>query len=477
MYFDDESFLDDYEIKELIKKFESHLENDQSYYFDADEFNIIMEYYIQQNNIDKANIVANFATSYHPNDPITSLIRAKQMLANSNAEEALKALKNPNINVDDPDYQLTLGNCYSELDESQKAILAYKKAVSLLNKDECDDIYDSIALEYQNLGKMDKALVYLKKSLKDCSNIDNKYFEISNCYFILNKAEDAITFFKEEIDKNPYNIAAWMALGNCYMRLDLLEKAIDKFEYALAIDQHYAKAYINIAIAYNELDRFQDTVDIVKEAFRNKVKKPLLYCLYGEALDKLGNKTEALSYYKKAITMDENIPEAYAGIGFILSEENNTKSAIKFLTHAYYLAPYNPDYIYALVDEYNKLGAYENSLKYLKKIEELSPYDENLYIAYMEVCLSQDDIKNAIKYINKGLGILEGNAALLYRLAFIQFTQKEDESALLNLEEALSINFEGYKEFLDFDFDYLTNNERIIELINKYRKKDCNKSN
>lgn len=295
-----------------------------------------------------------------------------------------------------------------------------------------------------------------------------------NCYFSLEKGFECVEFLNAEIDKTPHSIEAWMALGNCYLRLHLLEKAIEQYEFALAIDQHYDRAYINIATINNELDKYQDTIDIIEEAFRNKVNKPILYCLYGEALAKTGNKLEAITNFKKAIELDENIAEAYAGLGFIFCEEEDHKSAIKFLKRAHELSPFNTDYLFVLVEENNKLGKYKTSIKYLKEIEELYPFDVNLYIAFMEVYIMLDDINKAVKYINKGLDIMGRQGPLLYRLAFINFIQEEEQLGLMNLEEALEIDTLGVQEFIDFDPVFILNNENIVNLINEYKSKNNN---
>ena len=199
-----------------------------------------------------------------------------------------------------------------------------------------------------------------------------------------------------------------------------------------------------------------------------------MYCLYGEALAKTGNKLDAINNFNKAIELDENIAEAYAGLGFIFCEENNHQSAIKFLKRAHQLAPYNTDYIFVLVEEHNKIEKFKTSLKYLKEIEELFPYDVNLYIAYMEVYILLDDVKNAIKYIEKGLKMLGRQAPLLYRLAFINFVDEDYEAGMLNLEEALNIDFEGVHEFIDFDPNFIMNNEDIVNLIDRYKKQQIN---
>lgn len=471
--FDDDNFLDDdMDVKELVDRFEEMVKQHQSYYFDVDELNVILEHYLQQNNIKKANIAADFAVKYHPNNPLINIIKAKQLIANSHAKEALSTLKNADLDRNDADYQITLAVCYSDLGEHQKSINAYMKAVKELEFRDCEDIYNYIAEEYVNLGDMENALKFFKMGISKAEDIDNQYFEIRNCYSMLNRMDEGIEFFKNEIDNNPYSKAAWMALGNCYVRLGDLENAIEQFEYAVSIDPHYKKGYIDIATAYNELDRFKDTIVLVEEAFRYNAESALLLCLYGEAKAKLGYKDEALKIFKKAMKMDENLPEAYAGIGFLLSDENNPHSAIKFLNHAHTLSPYNTDYMYVIIEEYNKIGEYDNALKFVNEILDLNPYDENVYISMMECYVLKDDAEKAMESLERGLQILPKNAPLLYRKAFLYFAQDMTESGLLTLEMALESDYNGHIEFLNFDAENLTSNPAIMDLIEEYRIKN-----
>lgn len=471
--FDDDNLLDDdMDVKELVNRFEKMVKQHQSYYFDADELNVILEHYLQQNNIKRANLAADIAVKYHPNNPIVNIIKAKQLLANSHAQEALSTLKNADMDHDDTDYLLTLAACYSDLGEHQKAINAYMRAAKEFDFRDCEDIYNFIAMEYENLGDAENALKFFTLGIDRAEDVESQYFEIRNCYSILGRMEEGLEFFRKEIDKNPYSIAAWMALGNCYVRLGRLDDAIEQFEYAVAIDPHYTKGYIDIATAYNELDRFKDTIETVEEARRYEVESALLLCLYGEAFAKTGDNKKALKIYQSAMKIDEKLPEAYAGIGFVLCDENNPKSAIKFLKHAHTLSPYNTDYMYVIVEEYNKLGEYDNAMKFANEILDLNPYDENAYISMMECHVLKDDPEKAMETLERGLFMLPDNAALLYRKAFIYFAQDMTESGLLTLEMALDLDYDGHVEFLNFDVENLTGNPYIMDLIEEYRKKN-----
>ena len=471
--FDDDNFLDDdFDVKELVSRFEKMVKQHQSCYFDADELNVILEHYLQQNNIKRANQAADIAVKYHPNNPIINIIKAKQLLANSRAQEALSTLKNADLDRDDADYLLTLAACYSDLGEHEKAIKAYMKAAKEFEFRDCEDIYNFIAVEYENLGDVENALKFFLLGVRGADDIDNQYFEIRNCYSLLHKMDEGIEFFKKEIDRDPYSVSAWMALGNCYVRLGQLDNAIEQFEYAISIDPHYKKGYVDIATAYNELNRFQDTIELAEDAMRYNVESALLLCLYGEAKAKLGDVEEAMKIYKNAMKMDENLPEAYAGIGFLLSDENNPQSAIKFLKHAHTLSPYNTDYMYVLIEEYNKLEEYDNALKFVNEILDLNPYDENVYISMMECYVLKDDPDKALEALERGLRILPKCPSLLYRKAFLYFAQEKNESGLLTLEMALEADYDGHIEFLSFDAENLTSNPAIMDLIEEYRIKN-----
>ena len=469
--FDDDNFLDDdYDINDLVDRFEMMVKQQQSCYFDADELNVILEHYLQENNIKKANLAADIAVKYHPNNPIINIIKAKQLLANSHAQEALSTLKSADLDRNDADYLLTLAACYSDLGEHQKAIKAYMKAAKDFDFKDCEDIYNFIAVEYENLGDMENALKFFILGIDKAEDIDNQYFEIRNCFSLLHRMDEGIEFFRKEIDKNPYSIAAWMALGNCYVRTGDLANAIEQFEYAVSIDPHYKKGYVDIATANNELDRFKETIEIVEEAKRYDAVSALLLCLYGEAYAKTGDKEKALKIYREAMNMDDTLPEAYAGIGFVLSDENNPNSAIKFLKHAHTLSPYNTDYMYVIIEEYNKIGEYDNALKFVNEILDLNPYDENVYISMMECYVLKEDPEKAMESLERGLLILPNNGALLYRKAFLYFAQDMTESGLLTLEMALQADYDGHIEFLNFDAENLTSNPAIMDLIEEYRK-------
>ncbi len=54
------------EIKNLIDKFESMLESNQTYFFDVNDFEVIIDYYLERNNLSKTSIALRYATGAAP---------------------------------------------------------------------------------------------------------------------------------------------------------------------------------------------------------------------------------------------------------------------------------------------------------------------------------------------------------------------------------------------------------------------------
>lgn len=473
MAFEDDGFLDDnFDVNELVSRFEDMVEKNQSYYFDADELNVIVEQYLEQDNIEKANLAADMAMRLHPSNPTTKIIKAKKLIANSHATEALSVLDNPILDKEDPDYQITLGSCYSALNDSRKAIVAYKKAVKAFDFKECEYLYSFIGAEYENIGDYENALKYFINGLNRDFDIEDQYNEIKYCYSMLNKINNAVDFFKMEIDNDPYSIPAWIALSDCYIKLNDLDSAIDKLEYVLAIDPHNSKAYIYIAKAYNELEKYTQTIEIVEEAVRYNAETAELYCLDGEANARLDDTDKAIKSYMNAIKLDEKKHEAYAEIGYILCDKINPKSALKFLKHAHLLSPNETRYMYAMIEQYNKIEEFDDALDLVREIIEIDPYDEDAYITMMECHALKEDDESALAAINEGLSMLPNSAPMLYRKAFLHFVRNEKQSGLMALEEALQIDYDGLTEFMNFDTANLSNDIEIMELIDRYRIKN-----
>lgn len=470
----DNEWEDDYQPEELAKRFEAMINDNRFDYFDSSEFDVIVDFFLQKNDLEKSRLALDMALEQHPNDNDLMIKLARQLVAENNPHKSMEILKKVSIPSDDTDYYLTLGSTYAALSKPNLAISAYKKALTGFEEDEREELYNAIAFEYENLKEYDTALVYLKKAVPLSANLEAQYYEIRFCYSILDETDEAIEYFNSEIEDNVYNVEARMALALSYSHIDLIEKAIDALEFVLAIDPAHTKAYVELCTLLLDLDRTKEAFDNIQEALRNNVDTAMIRAMMGDCYLKSGDDISAQECYLLAISMDSRNVEAHIGLGFVFSDRGNPQKAIDYFEKAIKLDPLNTDVIYYLAEENNKLGRYEEAFTYLRYIEEINPFDEDLYLHLMDTYLLMDNPDDAIKSLNDGLKTIGENSALIYRLAYVFFICNEHAAGMLNLEKALELDIDGADDFLELNSDFLKADTEIIELIDSQKKKQSN---
>lgn len=460
---------EDYQAELLANRFEEMIHNGDQLYFDAEEFETLIDYYQNSLNSIKSRIAVDMAMQQHPYSSGLRIKLARQLATEGKFIDALEILNEIELaEPSDPDLHMTKGSVYSMMMDFEKAIRSYKAALFLVGEEEMEDIYATIAFEYENMSDFTHALVYLKKALQISKQPDQVLFEIGMCFEMLNDLDQATAFFETYINENPYSVSAWFNLGLAFHHLGLFEKAIDSFEYALAIDDTYVQAYNSIGQSYVALERYEKAIESYKETMKYEKAGALTYYNIGECYEKLSDYDNALKLYYQAVELDENLAEPWAGIGVIFDEEGKTKTAVKYIKKAIELDPYNTEFLLIQADMHIKLKEYNNAAICFRKIEELDPLDPDLWVEYADLYIVKKDYEKATQILKTGLIHQSENSRILYRLAAVLFRQGNEIQGQYYLENALELDFDGHAEMIEF-YPAVIENDRVADLIQIYK--------
>jgi pseudouridine synthase len=242
-------------------------------------------------------------------------------LTKGEKEELYKLIEKSEPN--EAEIVMTKGSVFSLMNEPEKAIIELKKAVPMVDEDELEEIFTSIAFEYEKIDKFDHALVYLKKALFQTPGSESLMYEIGMCFSMGQRLEEAVEFFQIQTDQNPYSIPAWYNLGLSYFQLELYEKSIDAFEFVLSIDDRYTQAYQSMAHAYASIENFEKAIEVYFESFEFEQPDAMTYYYIGECYEKMKDALNALEYYRKSIEIDPLLADPWAGIGALLDEQGD----------------------------------------------------------------------------------------------------------------------------------------------------------
>lgn len=457
------------DLRPHLARFEEMIQNNANYFFDVDVFEALIDYFLEKNDVKSALKGISIGISQHP-DAVPILLRKAEIHASTGklnkALDILNRIEHLEPSNEDP-YILKAG-IYSQLRNHEEAIRCLKHAIRL-SQEEADDLYVDLAFEYENLKKYPKAIEALKTALRINPENEAALFELSYCFEVSGQSEEGVKFFNLFIDQYPYSFSAWYNLGNSYMRKNLYEKALEAFDFCITIKENFSSAYFNKANAYVQLEMYHEAINCYAETFLYEEPAAITYCYIGECFEKLEMPEEAYENFLKATEIDDELGEAWLGIGIALSMMLRHTEAVPFLERAIALEEMNPDYWYIFGEVLEKSGDIINSDTAYRKAMELDPENIELILDHTNFLYEHFSPAEALQELQQHIVRLGKIPDLLYRrVAYLFFDGKKAE-AMVQLEEALRLDFEAHKKLFDYLPDLKMNNS-FVELIELYKK-------
>lgn len=337
----------DDEVRDLVLEFERTVLKGGMQFFDVDELEMIIDYYLEVNDMKPLEAAVSFAEYLYPDSIEVKIRRAHVAIAHQQYNKALSQLlalheKEP----DNTDLAYSLGVVYSAMDRPDDAVNQFLAAST--DGWQVGRIYGNIAEEYVKKDELDTALQYYVLAMNnndhDTATLYNYVdtCERQHCY------EDGCRQLEGYVGKHPYCREAWYCLGLLYIDMGLLDKAIDAFEYALAIDKTSVETYTELAYAYElagDIGRASSTLLQMAESTGNRLDA---YRAIGQLYQRYGNAETSNIYFAKALGEQPADPVSLAGMAVNFAVLGDASMATQTVRKAEQLAPDNPEVLSAL---------------------------------------------------------------------------------------------------------------------------------
>ena len=213
-------------------------------FFDAEDFEVIIDYYYQVSFKDKAKKALDMGLDQYPNDLTLLLIKVETLNASQQFEKSLKILIKLNkFYPNNVDVILGIGKIYSILEIFPKAIDSFNKAYELILLDPSQkELLQDLAYEFMQIGQNNQAIKVLKHILRINPNDETSMIEIG-AFHEAGKFKEAVTILKNTIDESPYNHLAWFNLATIYNIDENWKNAIFGYEMCLVINEKFTAAH------------------------------------------------------------------------------------------------------------------------------------------------------------------------------------------------------------------------------------------
>ena len=425
-----------------LTRFEKMLKTNRILFFDSNEFENIISYYLENGKINFAKKAIKLGLEQHPDSSNLALFEIEILIFENKLDNAEKLLEG--LILSEPSNEeiyIQKANIYSKKKLHKKAILCLKKILDF-NTDNAE-VYSLIGVEYLFLEDFENA----KNNFIKCLNYDDSdysaLYNIVYCFEILEQNDKAIDYLNTYLNSNPYCEVAWHQLGKQYLIFKNYLKAISAFDFAIISDEYFVGAYIEKGRALEKINKYNEAIDNYKLiiALKDESSYPLLRM--GICYDKIGNHKKALQSLNECVQVDPQLNKAWYLLAEIYYKNQKYNSAILSIKKSIDINSENENYwkLYAKINIGLKL--YEEANIGFQKIIELGEADESIWIAKTDVLIKLGEYNHAIDILEKCYELLDDKSIILYRFSGIYFLQNKIEDGIVQLKKALSINKEN----------------------------------
>ncbi len=463
-----EHFYEEDSLYHAINRFEDMIKSNSTCYFDVCEFEVIIDYYLDQHNFKVAEEAVCVGLNQHPASAEIKFRLAQLHIQSGKPSKGLQLLRDiESFETTNSDFFLLKGSALNLLGKKDEATHAFDLAIACAVESK-DDVIFNIAYSYINTRRYKLALKYLKLAHEINPYNISVIHEMALVYERVDDLNSSSIFYQKYLDIDPYNDNIWLCLGMVYSNLGNTEKALEAYDFAIAIHPDNISALFSKANTLVTIGENKEAIKVYLEVIDEEPDNVQAYTYIGECYEKLTLYKRSIYYFNRALQMDPHYGDAWYGLGISYYEQGNHAESLKYFKKAKNIDPENPDFWFMLGEAYRKLQMLEKSAESFNRVVELDPNDHEAWLNRADLSYTDNnDLKGAIRILSKAFEFNPENSAINYRLAVYFIINNQSRLGYQHFEKALSLDF---IEHLDYIKDIPSKSVKsLTALINRYR--------
>ena len=398
-----EADFEENEIKQIYMKFINHKKGISNNLLDEEEFQKLIEFFNENEEINNAIEAIEIALSIYPKS-IDILIEKANILLEKNMVSDAKHILHYLKGISNNEYIVFILEIEILLMESKinAAFEIFKESKEILKQDPENlvDFYLEASYLFEDFELFEEAYICVINILAiDYFNINalNKILFLTELSGNFEKTKD---LFLLRIDKDPYDIHAWINLGIVFSGLKLYEKAIDAYQFALAIDENNFIVNNLILLSYIKLKDYTKAIEIYELEISDKMSIPFDIDIIANIYTKVKKFDKARSLYFKLLKESDDSKERIFFINQIANsyfDEKLYKKAIDFYHKI--LKEYSDfyDIIYKVAMCYYYLKDYDLASEYFSKCVSIRPKKTKAWALMIQSLIFNENYVEAVK--------------------------------------------------------------------------------
>ncbi len=450
-----------------LSKFELMLKTNSVYFFDSNEFEEIILFYVDSGKFSLAKKALQLGLEQHPDSVALKLIQVELLILDEKLEKAEKILDHlKEIEPSNEEVFIQQATIYSKRGEHRRAVDSLQTA--LLFADEDAEILSMIGMEYLFLEEFDTARLNFAKSLEVEYENYSSLYNVIYCFDMLKKHDEAIVYLNEYIEKDPYSEIAWHQLGRQYYIVFDYAKALHAFEYAILIDENFIGAHLEKAKTLEELGHYEEAITFYQKTMELDTETSFAYLRIGKCYEKLDRRNDAIDFYNKTVNEDPLLDKGWLALADIFIEHNNFHKALFYVNKALSIDEENHLYWHKFAEINLKLNLFEEAVRAYYKCIGLKDDRLEVFVALSDVLHFLGEYHEGIRVLLDAREKYKDESEISYRLAGLHMLVQKEKESVYFMEIGLKEDLEDLDMVLKL-FPSLDQNEQINSLIRKFR--------
>ncbi len=454
--------------KASLSRFESMLKTNSVFFFDADEFEEIIHYYIESGKIALAKKATKLGLEQHPSSINLKLFQVEMLVFENQLNQAEELLNNLSLlEKSNEEIFIQKANIYSRKHNHKKAILYLKQALDITS--DPPDVLSLIGMEYLFLEDYENAKWYFMACLEEEEEDISALYNVIYCFEYLNQNQEAIDYLNDYLNKNPYNEVAWHQVGKQYYQLKEFKKALAAFDFAIISDDTFIGAYLEKGKVLEKLKRYTEAIESYTVTLGLDDPTSFALLRIGRCYEKLGSSELALQFYLKCVEEDGLLDKGWIAITDFYIKNKNYKKALYYINKAINIDAENVLYWKRYATINHRLNLFEEAEYGYRKALELGNYELQTWLSRCDILIHLGEFNAAIKNCFQAIDFYPDSAEIEFRLAGLFYINGDIQKTRFYLKNALKNNFE-YSFILEELFPSVYKNKKILQIIEQHKK-------
>lgn len=449
-----------------LSRFESMLKTNTVLFFDAEEFEDIINYYMDNGKVALAKKATKLALEQHPASVNLKLFQV-EMYIFENKLDIADALLDELYSIESYNEEIFIqkANIFSRRDNHKRAIQFLEQALEI-TEDE-PDVLNLIGIEYLFMEDYENAKYYFMK----CVEIDEEdyasLYNIIYCFEFLNQTNEAIDYLNIYLENNPYCEVAWHQMGKQYYYLKEYEKALAAYDFAIISDDTFVGAYLEKGKVLEKLKRYNEAIE--NYTITLNLEEPTSFALLriGKCHQKLGNSELAIQFFMKCVEDDALLDKGWIAITDFYIKKKDYQKALYYIDKALNIDAENVHYWKRYGKINNKLHLFEEAETGYRKALELGNYELETWISRADILIQLGEYDAAINGLHQATDFYPENAEIEYRLAGLYFYTSETDKGVFHLQNGLRLDAEYYI-LIEMMFPSVYEKKEVQDIIKRF---------